>query len=275
MSAARSLDYYKCSNGLDTATPYGSCVVKPTQPSGTPQELCTACLKSVRSLVDTAVNNTALNATTLPGQFYTWCTNNNYTMEACTRVKTAVGTSYNGNLARRAGSLCIRLGACSSAGGYTVSAPSIQTRTTTSNVTNSTTNVTTTVTTVTADTLTGALDTCAVEGVVSGAVVAGTYVYSSTGEFAWCCLLLLFLDLGAIKSANCNPWILFEEHANGRSIMMLSQAGCTMRCCDRREVPQRHVRLRHRLHHTFNTRLHLQQHCQEEDLPMCKWPGQL
>jgi hypothetical protein len=181
MRVSSTVNYYRCSNGLDTATPYGACVAKPTQPSGTPQQLCNACLKSVRSLVDTAVNNTALNATTLPSQFGTWCTANNYTMEACTRVKAAVSASYKGNLARRAGSLCIRLGACSSAGGYTVSALSIQTVTSTSNVTNSTTNATTTVTTVTADTLTGVLDTCAVEGVAGGALVANTYVYSATG----------------------------------------------------------------------------------------------
>lgn len=189
-------NYYTCSGGLDTTLTFGLCVAKPVAATGTPQELCNTCLSNLRPLVNRAVNSTlALSSSSLATEFYDLCASKGYSLTACARVQSAISASYSGNLVRRAGALCIRLGECSTTTGYLVTASNGATATTTATtqavvtavVTNSTDNSTQAspspapaTTTAAAATLTGPLDACTIEGVVGGAAVTGTY--TAAGE---------------------------------------------------------------------------------------------
>jgi hypothetical protein len=134
-----------------------------------------------------------LNGTHTPPQFNAACLTYNYTMSACGRVQTAIDTSFNGNLARRTGSLCIRLGECNTAGGYAVSAassvaPAVVAAPAPSpapavNGTNTTVVDSDPVPAGPAE-LSGALDTCTVEGVADGELVLGTF--SVAGKLLAC-----------------------------------------------------------------------------------------
>lgn len=110
------LTSYLCQSGLDTEVKRGTCVAKPAPVDTTipPCTRCGLCLKNVRASVEIA----ALNTTAAPGElannFYAACSSANYTLAACTSVATAIASSFKGNLARRAGALCLRMGECTS-----------------------------------------------------------------------------------------------------------------------------------------------------------------
>jgi hypothetical protein len=114
--------YFTCSGGLDDTTIYGLCIPKPAPASGTAQQLCSACLSAVRPLVDQAVATVSVAPATLSEQFYQVCSAKGYALAECSRVQAAITMSYRGNLARRAGALCIRLNQCSALADYTVTA---------------------------------------------------------------------------------------------------------------------------------------------------------
>lgn len=200
-------DFFTCTGGVDTPKSYGLCIAKPTGATGTPQQLCALCLSTVRPLVDKAVANTTLKGADI--DFYSLCAASGYSLAACSKVQALLVSSFNGNLARRAGALCMRLGECSAAPpSYTVTAnisssgvaaattpavvaaPVVDTTDNNStNSTNATAAASTTATTSTANTLTGLPDACTIEGVVGGAIVTGTY--SASGELQrWLCQIL-------------------------------------------------------------------------------------
>jgi hypothetical protein len=64
--------------------------------------------------VEIAALNTTIAPAELASNFYAACSTANYTLAACTSVATAIASSYKGNLARRAGALCLRMGKCTS-----------------------------------------------------------------------------------------------------------------------------------------------------------------
>jgi hypothetical protein len=177
----QTLAYYTCANGLSTEHLFGACVAKPVRAEGTPQQLCNACLSTVRPFVDRAVNTT-LAANTLATEFQTLCVANNYSMVTCSSVA-AVIRADQPNLAKRAGALCMRMGQCSRAGGYTVSAvkrvtaaaPVVVAVVAASNDTNTNEEAPTAAVDSGPTTLAGALSACTIEGVVGGATVANTY----------------------------------------------------------------------------------------------------
>lgn len=188
-TTSNQLNYYTCSSGLDTKTTYGRCIAIPTRPQATPQQMCNTCMRTVRTFVDTVFNDTTLSgtagATTLASRFNTMCTENNYTLAACGRVQAAIAASVDGNLARRTGALCIRLGECSTAIGYAVSAVSSVAPVVVAapapspapavNGTNITVVVASDPVPAGPVELSGALDTCTGEGVVGGELVSGTF----------------------------------------------------------------------------------------------------
>jgi hypothetical protein len=115
--------------------------------------------------------NAVLNGTTTPStqaaDFYTSCSANNFELAVCSKLQAVISSSYKGNLARRAGALCTRLGACSTSAAYTVSVASNASA---------------------AIILTGAPDACTVEGVAGGAQVAMVEAtFGATGTT--CCLV--------------------------------------------------------------------------------------
>jgi hypothetical protein len=188
--------YYTCTGGIDMAVSYGLCITKPAAPQGTPVQICGACLAAVRPLVDKAVNSTPASpseALARVAEFYTMCNTQGYPLAACDKVVAAAQTSFNGNLAKRAGALCIRLGQCDPSTGYTVSATSSAAAAVAaapgsspapaSNATNSTNATTPQASPAPAagpTPLSGLLDACTVEGIVGGAAVSG--VFSVSGE---------------------------------------------------------------------------------------------
>lgn len=200
----QTLAYYTCSNGFTTEVLFGACVAKPTRAEGTPQQLCNACLSTVRSLVDRVVNTSGLTATDLSTEFQTLCVANNYSMVTCSSVAATIKASQP-NLAKRAGALCMRMGQCSTAGGYTVSAQAKQVAATApvvvvaaaGNDTN-TAEASTVQTDSGPTTLTGALSACTIEGVVGGSTVLGTYTPAG--------MLCLLAGLAARRSSmRVNP----------------------------------------------------------------------
>jgi len=213
-------NYYTCNGGYDTPTAYGRCIPKPAAPTGTPQERCSACLTTVRPLVDRAVANASLKGSDLGKAFYDVCSTKGYALAACSRVSAAIESSYSGNLARRAGALCIRLAECSATGDYTVSVnsstPAVTTAVTPTPTVNTTTNTTNSSTAVTASTPTsnmraGSPDACTVEGVIGGALVAGTF--SATGE----------MQVGTLWHVDiCPYWIGLSSHLDSGNAVAAS-----------------------------------------------------
>jgi hypothetical protein len=187
-NTANTSTVLRCSAGLDTATIYGACVAKPPPPPViTPCARCSACITAIKGVVDAANATFSQSSSTLAANFYTWCSaQNTYALTSCRTVQTSIAGSYNGNLARRAGALCMRLGECSSSVAadttcrITVGAAVTGVNTTSStNSTNSTADATVAVA-VAAAPLIGLLDVCTVEGVTTGSQVQGTY--TGTGE---------------------------------------------------------------------------------------------
>jgi hypothetical protein len=170
----------RCTAGLDTATSYSLCVAKPPPPPVvTPCERCSSCIAAIKGVVDAANASTSQPASTLAANFYGWCSAQNvYALTSCRAVQTSISSSFNGNLARRAGALCTRLGECAS----NLAADSACRITTASDVTlatggnaNSTAGGNVTSTSGGSISLTGQLDVCTVEGVSTGSQVQGTF----------------------------------------------------------------------------------------------------
>jgi hypothetical protein len=107
---------YRCQGGFDTEVKRGTCVAKPPPIDTTipPCTRCGLCLNNVRASVEIAALNTTIAPAELASNFYTACSTANYSLTACASVQAAITSSYKGNLARRAGALCLRLGECSS-----------------------------------------------------------------------------------------------------------------------------------------------------------------
>jgi hypothetical protein len=189
---------YRCQGGLDTEDRRGTCVAKPAPVDTTipPCTRCGLCLNNVRASVEVAALNTTITPVQLASSFYTACSAANYSLTACASVQAAITSSYKGNLARRAGALCLRLGECSSSlttdatctlssaatGAIVidaVAAPAAVSNLTvnateTANATETINNTTGTV--IPAIPLArGMLDACTVEGVSTGMRVAGTF----------------------------------------------------------------------------------------------------
>jgi hypothetical protein len=170
----------RCTAGLDTATSYGLCVAKPPPPPVvTPCERCSSCITAIRGVVDAANASTSQPAATLAANFYSWCSAQNvYALTSCRAVQTSISSSFNGNLARRAGALCTRLGECASS----LAADSTCRITTASNATSATggnatsaTGANSTTANVSSVSLSGQLDVCTVEGLSTGGQVQGTF----------------------------------------------------------------------------------------------------
>jgi hypothetical protein len=182
----------RCAAGLDTATSYGLCVAKPPPPLVvTPCERCSSCITAIKGVVDAANASASQPAATLAADFYAWCSAQNaYALTSCRAVQTSISSSFNGNLARRAGALCMRLGECASSvaadsackittgGGNATSGNATSGNSTPGNSTSGNATVVTAA-------LTGKLDVCTVEGVSTGAQVQGTF--TGTGGFVVCC----------------------------------------------------------------------------------------
>jgi hypothetical protein len=156
----------RCSGGLDRSSDWGRCVAKPVPPPAeSPCQRCISCLTSAQGMVAAAVAAATASSTSLGDAFYTWCSGRGYALSSCRDVKAAVAASYGGNLARRAGALCTRLGAeagCSAVADDATCAPSLASFS------------------ANATTLKGALDACTLEGISGGSQVSGSY--SGTGE---------------------------------------------------------------------------------------------
>ncbi|KAF6251912.1 hypothetical protein COO60DRAFT_1674268 [Scenedesmus sp. NREL 46B-D3] len=105
---------YRCQAGLDTEVKRGTCVAKPPPVDTTipPCTRCGLCLNNVRASVEIAALNTTTTPAELATNFYTACSAANYSLAACSSVQAAIASSYRGNLARRAGALCLRMREC-------------------------------------------------------------------------------------------------------------------------------------------------------------------
>lgn len=71
-------------------------------------ESCQRCLNNVSSLIDSNQPPTASVADNL----LAWCMANGRSAASCAQAATAIQRSYQSNLGRRAGALCIQLGEC-------------------------------------------------------------------------------------------------------------------------------------------------------------------
>jgi hypothetical protein len=170
----------RCTAGLDTATSYGLCVAKPPPPPVvTPCERCSSCITAIRGVVDAANASSNQPAATLAANFYIWCSAQNvYALTSCRAVQTSISSSFNGNLARRGGALCTRLGECASS----LASDAACRITTASNATSATGGNATLAAGGNATaaggsvSMTGQLDVCTVEGLSTGSQVQGTFI---------------------------------------------------------------------------------------------------
>jgi hypothetical protein len=101
--------FYRCTPtaGVDTETQLGVCALKP-------KVACETCLRAMQPWVDTvpaidAIVNTPGN---IGADFSTECKRLRFAPAVCDRVQQAIASSLEGNLARRAGALCLAMGEC-------------------------------------------------------------------------------------------------------------------------------------------------------------------
>jgi hypothetical protein len=100
--------FYLCSpsTGLDMPTNVGVCMLKP-------KEACQGCLQAVRPWVEDNANGVDNTSAILGANFNLFCKENKVSVDGvCDRVQQAIANSFKGNLARRAGALCLALGEC-------------------------------------------------------------------------------------------------------------------------------------------------------------------
>lgn len=142
----------------------------------------------MRPSAEAAALNTSASLQDLGTRIYADCSAAGYGLAACRAVQTGIATSHAGNLARRAGALCVRLGECRA--GLSMDASCVLTANVTDaivadNITpaitgnSSVSNATSSSMAAAPLRITGALDTCTVEGVSGGMRVAGTYRFGA------------------------------------------------------------------------------------------------
>lgn len=112
----------RCFNGLDSCDQLATCQPVPAAPAApvvdtrTDCEKCRACIAVVSEKVTAAANAQQINdSVSLASTFMQQCMTN-FTVGnvfLCKGISNAIATSYRGNLAKRAGALCTRLGQCS------------------------------------------------------------------------------------------------------------------------------------------------------------------
>ncbi|KAF8061401.1 hypothetical protein HT031_004492 [Scenedesmus sp. PABB004] len=209
---------YSCSGGLDSAVTFGRCVAKPVVDAAVPPcTRCGACVAALRPSTEAAALNASLTPAALGSAFYSACSAGNFSLEACRNVQAQVAASFRGNLARRTGALCMRLGECAASlatdAGCTITvnataavvadpvpAPAPAASPAPANATANATVASPSPSPaaspapspspapLAASTVTGALDACTVEGVATGMRVDGTFKYGGALPNGTCVL---------------------------------------------------------------------------------------
>lgn len=183
----------KCTGGVDIVTTFGACIAKPPSRADLPPcTRCGECISALRPAAEAAALNTSARGAALSEAFYAACSKAQYSLTACKEVGALIAAGSSGNLARRTGALCARLGECPAAlaadASCTIS-------------TNSTLAVTQTLSTdsassgnssdpvvpvaVTATVVTGRFDACTIEGVSAGGMILGTYRFGQGEAVNW------------------------------------------------------------------------------------------
>jgi len=122
----------------------------------TPCEKCTKCIDSAQGVV--AGHAPAATAADIVDSVVIWCAEADRNSTVCSTLQTAVRDSYLGNLGRRAGAICSRLGECSG--------PAIADTSCTVSIGGSSLPA-------------AAVDACSVQGIAGGSPVDG--IYTGTG----------------------------------------------------------------------------------------------
>lgn len=208
----------KCFGGMDTITQYGACVAKPPSRANLPAcTRCSQCITALRPSAEAAALNLTATRTYLGAAFYAACSGAQYSLTACRDVQALVESSVAGNLARRVGALCVRLGECSSAlstdssctltANATTAAVQVLVQPVAVVVSNDTNTTVTANTTVSVDStvtvISGKLDTCTIEGVSSGGMVLGTFKYGQGRRLRLRCRVVLYFEnIGLAEACN-------------------------------------------------------------------------
>lgn len=110
-----------CIDGLDSCDAVGNCTAIPPPPTAAPVvapptrcEICQACVTSVQPLVKSLYANTNQNNDPfyVASTFEVNCTALGRSPTDCALIKQDIAYSRKGNLGKRAGMLCTRLGDC-------------------------------------------------------------------------------------------------------------------------------------------------------------------
>lgn len=179
----------KCVGGIDLVTDYGACVAKPPPRTEVPPcTRCGDCINAVRASVEAAALNSSAQSAALEDAFYAACSKAQYALAACRNVSVMIAASPSGNLARRAGALCARLGECSAAlstdascaitTNSTAAATQVLALASSSASSGNSTNTTTATNppaVLGGTAISGRFDTCTIEGVSAGGMLLGTY----------------------------------------------------------------------------------------------------
>jgi hypothetical protein len=107
----------RCANGLDSCEDLPTCMAPPTAPVQevlSPCNTCKRCIGWVRDWQAGAGVSGTNDSLTLATRFMAQCTSNftSNDVAKCRGIAGSVAFSFNGNLAKRAGALCARLGDC-------------------------------------------------------------------------------------------------------------------------------------------------------------------
>lgn len=163
-SLSTTVTVCRCLDGGDACDKVSTCknVTLPTPPvvvvQRTPCEMCQKCITDVQAFVTAARANINDTADTLAAKLEAECLAN-YTSKdvvLCNEIKKAITYSKDGNVAKRAGLLCSKLGSCPASLGCNLAANKFAT----------------------SILLNGSLSLCSVEGVSGGSLITNI----STGE---------------------------------------------------------------------------------------------
>jgi hypothetical protein len=89
---------------------YTCTAIPPPPPPMTACEKCTKCIDEVQG---TVVGLSSATAAEITHSVFSWCASSGRSGGLCSTLQSAVSHSYHGNLGRRAGAICSRLGECS------------------------------------------------------------------------------------------------------------------------------------------------------------------
>lgn len=103
-TSTTSASFCTCYAGQDSCRDVGTCLLKPCP-------ACQACLTAFQPFVNGIPSN-ASTPSALAASFYTACRSANRPAQACEAASLAVESSYQGNMAKRAGGICSVLGEC-------------------------------------------------------------------------------------------------------------------------------------------------------------------